>query len=441
MIEGKALIVAVMMLTAAPIAATDGGQAFLGEISSDIGEIFDTNEEKNKDFEGKELLLTDENIEVDCLTLEQWKEEFVTEGEQIVREENNAARNSDDKETDEKKEDYSDKEDWADKETVVKEDDCLTAEEWTLKFESDEKEPCFTLEDLEKKMRDGKEDWNKDWHNEGERDWDEEWFEELEVLAKLCNEGDEEACEELLAVREELAEDREEEERDDEDDGARGGEDESDEEEDDGEHSHADDKADDHSHDDDEADDHNHVTDRYDENWEEIRAVMQELAQACEDGDEEACVDLREMIAEMMDDRKEKDWDQGWDKGWDREEKDWDDDACLTMEEWKKIFGDDKDDRKDDRKGDDDRKKRGPHRDVFVREIIEDLEIACNEDDEEACEELEAMLAELEEKEGSCDKERDNDEHDEDDERNDDESDEEEQDQDDSEDDDPENAQ
>ena len=221
---------------------------------------------------------------------------------------------------------------------------------------------------------------------------------------------------------------REEEERDDEDDGARGGDDGSDEEEDDGEHSHADDKADDHSHDDDEADDHNHVTDRYDENWEEIRAVMQELAEACEDGDEEACVDLREMIAEMMDDRKEKDWDQGWD----RKEKDWDADACLTMEEWKKIFGDDKDDRKDDRKGDDDRKKRGPHRDVFVREIIEDLEIACNEDDEEACEELEELITKLENDEQEREKECN--------ERDDDESDEEDQDEDDSEDDDPENA-
>ena len=68
-----------------------------------------------------------------------------------------------------------------------------------------------------------------------------------------------------------------------------------------------------------------------------------------DDEDDEACAELREMIAVMMDDRKEKDWDQGWDKGWDREEKDWDDEACLTMEEWKKIFGDDKDDRKDDR--------------------------------------------------------------------------------------------
>ena len=228
---------------------------------------------------------------------------------------------------------------------------------------------CFTLEEWKESLADY--DWNK-----------EDWEKESDEV-------------------------REEEERDDEDDGARGGDDE----------------------DDDEADDHEHEDDRDEESWEEIRAVMQELAEACEAGNEEACADLREMIAVMMDDRKEKDWDQGWDKGWDREEKDWDDDACLTMEEWKKIFGDDKDDRKDDRKGDDDRKKRAPHRDVFVREIIEDLEIACNENDEEACEELEAMLAELEEKEGSCDKERD-----------DDESDEEDQDEDDSENDEPEEA-
>ena len=230
-------------------------------------------------------------------------------------------------------------------------------------------EDCYTLEQWKERLSDY--DWNK-----------EDWEKESDEV-------------------------REEEERDDEDDGARGGDDE----------------------DDDEADDHEHEDDRDEESWEEIRAVMQELAEACEAGNEEACADLREMIAVMMDDRKEKDWDQGWDKGWDREEKDWDDDACLTMEEWKKIFDGDKDDRKDDRKGDDVRKNRGPHRDVFVREIIEDLEIACNENDEEACEELEAMLAELEEKEGSCDKERD-----------DDESDEEDQDEDDSENDEPEEA-
>ena len=242
---------------------------------------------------------------------------------------------------------------------------------------------CFTLEEWKESLADY--DWNK-----------EDWEKESDEV-------------------------REEEERDDEDDGARGGDDE----------------------DDDEADDHEHEDDRDEESLEEIRAVMQELAEACEDGNEEACVDLREMIAEMMDDRKEKDWDQGWDKGWDREEKDWDDDACLTMEEWKKIFGDDKDDRKDDRKGDDDRKKRAPHRDVFVREIIEDLEIACNENDEEACEELEELITKLEnderEREEECDK---HDEHDEDDENNHEEEDEgdSEDEEDDSENDEPENA-
>ena len=240
-------------------------------------------------------------------------------------------------------------------------------------------EDCYTLEQWKERLSDY--DWNKE-------DWEKE-----------SNEV------------------REEEERDDEDDSARGGDDE----------------------DDDEADDHEHEDDRDEESWEEIRAVMQELAEACEAGNEEACADLREMIAVMMDDRKEKDWDQGWDKGWDREEKDWDDDACLTMEEWKKIFDGDKDDRKDDRKGDDVRKNRGPHRDVFVREIIEDLEIACNEDDEEACEELEELITKLEnderEREEECDK------HDGDDENNHEEDeDDSEVEEDDSEDDDPENA-
>ena len=165
MLEGKALVVAVMMLTAAPIAATDEGQAFLGDITYDLAEMLDTDEEENKvndrklddvNIEDKDLLLTDENLEVDCLTLEQWKEQFLPEDKVVVREEKDGARNGDSKETDEKKDDSDEKEndldkkDWVDKDTVTK-DDCLSADEWTLKFESDRKEPCFTLEDIERK--------------------------------------------------------------------------------------------------------------------------------------------------------------------------------------------------------------------------------------------------------------------------------------------------
>ena len=409
MLEGKALVVAVMMLTAAPIAATDEGQAFLGDITYDLAEMLDTDEEENKvndrklddvNIEDKDLLLTDENLEVDCLTLEQWKEQFLPEDKVVVREEKDGARNGDSKETDEKKDDSDEKEndldkkDWVDKDTVTK-DDCLSAEEWVLKFESDRKEPCFTLEDIEKKMKDDRKDWDHNWDHNWESDWNEEWAEELELLAEACKDGNEEACEELLVIREELAEDREEEERDEDDDGARGGnDDDSDEQEDDEVTIIYDDEAD----------------DRDEEEWEEIRAVIQELAIACEDGNEEACVELREMIAEIMSDRKED-----WNKDWHNDgERDWNKDACLTMEEWKKIFNGGKD-RKDGYDKDDDRKERVPHRDAFVREMLEELEYACEEEgNEEACAELEEMIAEFEKREGDCDKERDDDESDED---------------------------
>jgi hypothetical protein len=436
MLEGKALVIAIMMLTAAPIAATDSGQIFIEDVRDNfedmlandeptkVSEIIDDSKLDESDLADRELLATKDS-DVPCFTFEEWKElrnrvsslEKELDDERKESEENDRARgdSKDNQKTDDKKEEYYDREDWADKKTVSssKYDGCLTVDEWTLKFESDEDkdEPCYTIADIEKKIGDERKSHknffgrDKEWDRE-EKDWDDEWFEELEILAEACKEGDEESCDELLEIREELAEDRDEEERDEEDDGARGGNDDSDEEEDDGEHNHADDEADDHSHDDDEADDHNHVTDRYDENWDEIRAVIQELAEACENGDEDACVELREMIAEMLNDRKE-----GWNKDWHNDgERDWNEDSCLTMEEWKKIFNDGKD-RKEGYDRDDDRKERGPHRDAFVREILEELEYACEEEgDEEACAELEEMIAEFEEREGDCDKERDDEE-------------------------------
>ncbi len=345
MLEGKALVVAIMMLTAAPIAATDQGQAFIGDVTYEIGEVFNDEEEETKvvdkvideaDIKDKELLLTDEKIEEDCLTLEQWKETLVPE-EKIDEEKAEARgdkKESDKKESDEKKESDVAKEEWTDKKEVIDEEACLSAEEWALKFESDEdkEEPCFTIEELEEKMKGERKHHKKGWdrirHDE-DRDWDREdndWNEDEEFrlylaeLSEACDEGDEESCEELLAIREELAADREEEdrEREDEDEGARSS-----------------------------------------------------------------------------------------DQSEDEDEKDWNEDSCLTLEQWKEILADDKEDKRD---WDDDRKEKGPHRDAFVREMIEELEIACEEEgNEEACENFEAMIAhmeEIEEKEGSCDKER-----------------------------------
>jgi hypothetical protein len=99
------------------------------------------------------------------------------------------------------------------------------------------------------------------------------------------------------------------------------------------------------------------------------------------------------------------------------------------MEEWKEILGDDKKERyngdwedeeiciREDENGvihydcGDDRKEKGPHRDAFVRAMLEELEYACEEENnEEACAELEEIVAEFEEREGECNKERDDEE-------------------------------
>ena len=394
MLEGKALVVAIMMLTAAPIAATDSGQIFIEDVRNNVEKML-SNEEPAKVTEiiDDSDRSAEEDTDVPCFTFEEWKERYsdeekVDEVKAVESKENknDRARGDDDRKEDNKKEDYYDKEDWADKETVSKYDDCLTDDEWTLKFESDKDESCFTFGDLEAKKWDETKYHNKDWdriHYEErslpseDNDWDEdeEFRLYLEELSNACDEGEDEACEELLVIREELAEDREEEERED---GERN--------EKDDEHNHVDDEADDHSHDDDEADDHNHVTDRYDENW---------------------------------------------DKDWHNEgERDWNEDSCLTMEEWKKIFADDKKEGYDEHDWDDekiciredengvihydcgdDRKEKGPHRDAFVRVMLEELEYACEEENnEEACAELEEIVAEFEEREGECNKERDDEE-------------------------------
>ena len=340
MLEGKALVVAIMMLTAAPIAATDQGQAFIGDVTYEIGEVFNDEEEETKvvdkvideaDIKDKELLLTDEKIEEDCLTLEQWKETLVPE-EKIDEEKAEARgdkKESDKKESDEKKESDVAKEEWTDKKEVIDEEACLSAEEWALKFESDEdkEEPCFTFEELEEKMKGERKHHKKGWdrfrHDEDkewdreDRDWDEdeEFRLYLAELSEACDEGDEESCEELLAVREELAADREEEDRE-----------------------------------------------REDEDEEE----------RSRNSDESENEEVRE-----------------------DEEKEFDEETCLTMEEWKEILDDDKE---EDKQWDNDRKEKGPHRDAFVREMIEELEIACEEEgNEQACQNFEAMIANIEE--------------------------------------------
>ena len=161
MLEGKALVVAIMMLTAAPLVVTDDGRAIVGDVTSDVTDMF-TVEEAAEDPKLDELL-----------------------------------------------DDAVDKSELSELEKERKQAEVVTKEE--------EKE-CYFLDEAKEMMGDkeGK-DWDKedkDWDKE-DKDWDkedkDEWESEedfeayLEKLSQDCEEGVEESCEELEVIREEAS--------------------------------------------------------------------------------------------------------------------------------------------------------------------------------------------------------------------------------------------
>ena len=308
MLEGKALVVAIMMLTAAPLVVTDDGRAIVGDVTSDVTDIFIA-----EDPELDEVL--DDAIE-ECLTLEEWKRLDFESTEDKVKDEVEK-KDSESKKEESKKDDGS-----------RNSEDCITESEYKQLLDSsktssaEEKEdekPCYFLEDIKEEMIGDKEGRDREHWNKEDRDWEkEDWDIVIEELAGACEEGDEESCERLELLREKLAEEREDEEREDE--GSRSGEDESEEESE-------------------EESEQDYEKDEFDE---ELMAEMQQLKEACGEGDEESCEELREMIAEMMEARKDK-WNKER-KDWHKEDKDWDE-ACLTMEEWKEVFEKDRKER------------------------------------------------------------------------------------------------
>ena len=434
MLEGKALVVAIMMLTAAPLVVTDDGRAIVGDVTSDVTDIFIA-----EDPELDEVL--DDAIE-ECLTLEEWKRLDFESTEDKVKDEI------------EKKESESKKEESKKDEGSRNSEDCITESEYKQLLDSsktsstEEKEdekPCYFLEDIKEERIGDKEGWDREHWNKEDRDWNDK---------EICIREDENGVI-YYDCEEEIAEDRDEEESNEEE-GSRSGENESEEE----------------SEDESEQD---YEKDEFDE---ELMAEIQQLKEACGEGDEESCEELREMIAEMMEARKD-DWNKEG-KDWNKEDRDWDE-ACLTMEEWEEVFEKDRKERghhyKNNHKGmnivkfmhmfeeldeeeiseikqivnmsdeewdsmvlkfqtknmtkDDWKMVMEKMKILFEHKMKEDreemeafraqmteLREACEAGDETSCEELESLMEELEndfredkeDKEGECDKEHDNEE-------------------------------
>ena len=98
MLEGKALVVAIMMLTAAPLVVTDDGRAIVGDVTRDVTDIFtdseplpaedpkldevlddakDKSNEKDLELDRKDLSSKDTKEEKSCYYLEEIKEEMM----------------------------------------------------------------------------------------------------------------------------------------------------------------------------------------------------------------------------------------------------------------------------------------------------------------------------------------------------------------------------
>ncbi|MEC7713237.1 MAG: hypothetical protein VYE32_04440 [Candidatus Thermoplasmatota archaeon] len=258
MLEGKALVVAIMMLTAAPLVVTDDGRAIVGDVTRDVTDIF-------------------------------------TDSEPLPAE---------DPKLDEVLDDAKDKSNEKDLE--------LDRKDLSSKDTKEEKS-CYYLEEIKEEMMEGKEGWDKEdkWETE------EDFFAALEKLSAECDEGNEESCEKLAHFREELAEDREEESEERE--GSRSGDET--ETEEDSEKEELDEEfiaemeelklA---------------CEDGNEESCEELRSMIAEIKK--EKGD-----DIQLVIGDdgvvYYEDKDRKDWN--------KEDKDWDE-VCLTMEEWKEVF-------------------------------------------------------------------------------------------------------
>jgi len=238
MLEGKALVVAIMMLTAAPLVVTDDGRAIVGDVTRDVTDIFADSEP-----------LPAEDPKLD---------EVLDDAKDKTKE----------------KDSELDRKDVSSKETK-------------------EEKSCYYLEEIKEEMMEGKEGRDK----EVEWETEEELFELLENLAADCEEGDEESCEKLSDLRQKIGDEESEEREEESEERSRSSSNES--------------------------NDEGKEESKEKEIDEELMAQMEELKSACEEGNEESCEELRSMLSELMEDKKDwdkedKDWDKEG-KDWDEE--------------------------------------------------------------------------------------------------------------------------
>ena len=249
---------AIMLLTASPLVIANEDTQILGDGTTigDLREGLVTNFDRSDDALNKEASTSVDKKErdglsdEDCLTIEEWREKSEKDWD---REDVDRKESSEDREGNEKRvEDEA-----PDRDVSQEDEDCLTAEQWEARYRYDEnrEEPCFTLREFERKLFDERKDWERD-----DKDWDREnWSgEEREKHDK------DEACLTMEEWKERFGREKE-------------------------------------------------GHDKEDRERDEFGRSIMALAEACADGDEEACEKLESLIRgcdHEGDDRDEEDRDE-----------------------------------------------------------------------------------------------------------------------------------
>jgi hypothetical protein len=208
MLEGKALVMAIMLLTASPLVIANEDTQILGDGTTigDLREGLVTSFDRSNDALNKEASTSVDKKErdglsdEDCLTIEEWREKSEKDWDR----ENWSDEDKKNWSRDDWGWDDWGRENWSDKEREERDGDeaCLTMEEWKERFGRDN-------ESRDKEDRKG----------HGDKEW-EEIRAMMAELEEACGEGDEVACEKLESLirgcgRE--RDDRDDKDRDEED--------------------------------------------------------------------------------------------------------------------------------------------------------------------------------------------------------------------------------
>ena len=291
MLEGKALVIAIMLLTASPLVIANEDTQILGDGTTigDLREGLVTSFDRSDDALNKEASTSVDKEErdglsdEDCLTIKEWREKSEKDWDRKnwsgEDEKDWDRKDVDRKESNEYREGYEKRvgDEAADRDVSQKDEDCLTAEQWEARYSYDEnrEEPCLTLREFERKLFDERKDWERDdkdwnrenWSDEDKKNWSrddkdrdrENWSDE-----EREERDEDEACPTMEEWKERYGRDKE-------------------------------------------------GRDKEDRGRDEFRRSIIALAEACADGDEEACEKLEALSRDCgreRDDRDDEDRDE-----------------------------------------------------------------------------------------------------------------------------------